>query len=284
MSASIQEIRDVVLDQAKKGSSVLGSNLGYALRKKLPELDLKSKYGSLRQFIERHCGDEIVWVGKRGADNVYARVGANSLDNNTSESSAGETLWKAFSNPIVELHVILNRNTGDVSVTSSATVPSGEYLPLQKVSKDEYRLMCEQFLPRVSDLEIEAQLKNALAQNDFWPAWSNVVNRYRYKGVFSEWLDFRREHILEILKSRLKALNLSEPANERILNSFRQKRHLTSAAPLRRNEVLKPDRRPRAGIRRVIGDAITSLSDEDLRRIWLPAGVLIDALRRDRER
>src|SRR5207237_9228033 len=74
-----EQIAELVKAAARRAPSfVFGSYLGTQIKHSFPTVDLKMFFGGLRRFITQYCSDEVVWVEKKGGDDVY--VHASKLD------------------------------------------------------------------------------------------------------------------------------------------------------------------------------------------------------------
>lgn len=283
-----EDIAELLIQAVKTHSPTTGGHLGPLVKEHYPAADLKSRYGGLHRFIKTYCGTEIVFLGKRGVDNVYAYK--DSRGTVSSHGSGTADAWRAFSNPKIHLTTLVDTRSGDIDVASpsQAELKDG-WLPIEKISAEEYRLMAQDFLATLEPSEAKNQLQHALTIPNFWPTWSLLINRLRAQGIYNEWLNFRTRQIRNLFRVRLSQLNLSEEVCDQALRSLRASREQIAgqrsaeqvvghkfAQAADRNE---HGQSTRPEFRNVILQAVSRLTDEDLRRIWLPAGVLIDALK-----
>jgi hypothetical protein len=280
-----EDIAKLLIDAVRARSPLSGADLGPLVKERYPAVDLKTEYGGLNRFIRTYCGQEIKFLGKRGVDNLYTHK--DSQNTNAPLYTKEAEAWKAFSNPKVELVTIIDRHSGKIDVApSSQTEFKDGWISLGKISPEEYRSMAEDFLTRLPPSSGKEQLQNTLKISDFWPRWSLTLNGLRAEGIFKDWLSFRIQHIADMFEQRLSQLDLSTEVLERARHSFKESRQPVVRQkadwvrePAKREYV---DPRQPPGFRTVILQSLNSLSDEELRRIWLPVGVLLDVLKRSR--
>ncbi|HEU4711319.1 MAG TPA: hypothetical protein VFS76_07120 [Pyrinomonadaceae bacterium] len=287
--SDVEEVAKLLIQAVKVQSPATGADLGPLVKQHHPTFDLKNEYGGLHKFINRYCREEIAFLGKRGLDNVYAHRNSehkSSLSYNSSGShNSNVDAWRAFTNPKIHLIPLVDIRSGDIDVAlpSQPELKEG-WIPIEKISAEEYRLMAQDFVATLPSSEAKNQLQDALTIQDFWPTWSLMVNRHRVGGIFDQWVAFRIAQIREIFTERLSQLNLSEAVFNKALHSFRASRGQVARQKPPQESYKKESAGPRStpGVRNVILQAVSDLTDEDLRRIWLPAGVLIDALKGNR--
>jgi hypothetical protein len=271
MTASPAEIADILTARAARSEQVLGSQLGDAVRDHLPGTSLKS-FGGLRRFVATYC-PELKWFGGHGGDDIYSLAKGGDPPS-SSEQLFSRTPWAAFATPTIPDVVAVSKN-GELRVVPAASeIPSG-FSEVSKVSVEEHRALAEEFLNSVDDLDHVASLKKALERgNDYWPEWQKAVGN---SGLLSEWLAHRGERIEGMFVSRLNGahLDLDEDAKRQALHVFLS----VKLASSRVGNVMRPFRQPTGGnaaLRPLAHRVIDQLSDEELRRIWLPLGLILD--------
>lgn len=111
--------------------------------------------------------------------------------------------------------------------------------------------------------------------------WARQMRFFESGKYQRSWVAFRYERLLALFVDRLKGLNFPEGFSDIALDNLRRakpskiKTFRALAAPL------SPSL-DRSDLRSVISNALADLSEDDLRRVWLPIGPVADALRRSR--
>jgi hypothetical protein len=294
---TVQQIRDEIIRLATP--KVKSSALGSALKLKFPALDFFSEYGGLKQFVETNCSGVVVWAGTGGGDEVYAANDSGSDE--TPSLKRARTLWSAFTNPSLESQVIANLKTGNLSITNSEnTSLSSDEVAIDPVSIEEQKSFALQFISELGEAEIQIELQKAIETERYWAAWSRTLKQYEEKDLPKRWGTFRFAKLTEIFRLRLASLHFGEKEGEHAVDIMLESR--SPAPPVERGEsgetTQKPiaavsatqkrqgraEAHPTSAVRRVIYNALPHLSDDELRRIWLPLGAVVDAIKKETKR
>lgn len=275
-------IASFIAEQSRHSKEVRGSALGTAIKQQFPHVDLKTTYGGLKKFILNHCADSLQWSHKHGQDDIYTHGTEPGRETaiipSPSRPLTDVELWQAFSKPSSPTVIAVHAETGELTIVPSDSSVDAGFIRIDKISLDEYRSIAQDFLPKINS-DVRGQLQNALTARNYWPQWSAVLNRHRSDGIYETWMQWRGEKIIDLLESRLRRVNLPEAIVEGVV------RRLTSysAKVATRRNTLHPDTlhnlaSAHAGvnIREIVHRAVDLMSEEELRRIWLPLGVLID--------
>jgi hypothetical protein len=285
-------------------STVFGSYLGTQIKKNFPTVDLKLA-GGLKRFIRQYCQDEVVWVEKKGGDDVYVHVSkldellrlrpnAAPLDAITVENP-----WRIFTSPASRRVLLVQSSTGDLAGHSGiGEAPGWAHVP--KLTVEDHRLIARDFLGSV-EVNDRSELEKILQLQEFWQPWLHVI-RTGFGGRYSTpWWNFRNQRILETFRERLVALQLPPVVVEAAIQHLSQARHSSSFLknrvpslsaippratdqPLPRSPIqpaqtaLVSTQRATIDLRQLIHAAIEKLDEEQLREIRLPLGAIADGL------
>lgn len=281
------ELKEFIVEYLKGTGEVMGSALGSKLRSKFPNIDLK-ECGGLKRFIENNCKDEVVTVRSPSRLDVYVHVSHIPLgvtlesqrDLRQTSQEQSESIWRVFSNPNLTLEVLVNSKTGHPTISSDGESIPESFIKIDKISREEYRDMAWRFLPVVNESR-QAELREALDLEDFWPRWANLVNKNRADGTFERWREWRKEHIIQLFENRLKSANLPEQIIEKASTAFKESQERAPRTkqlkPTGRGEVTKHNTSVYS-LRDIIHSAIDRMSEDELRRIWLPVGIVVDII------
>jgi len=171
-------------------------------------------------------------------------------------------------------HAIAVDVQGTATVVLRSEIRSdADALIVEPLTTAAHRLIAEQFLAseraRLPD-EVARGLEESLRHHDggWWWFW---VRRTRADpDVNKAWLTFRRKELESSLRAHLETLALSADARERAFQCILRSREAPAPSP--------PDGDLRA-LRRTARFAVDSLSEEQLRALLLPLGLVYDALR-----
>ena len=289
---SAEQIAKFVIDETKSRPSILGSHLGDLVQKKFPEVKLKEQFGKLRSFVENHCAGELVVVGKRGLDDIYRHA---STSGDKDEASAlpetclpfeKPTYWGVFTNPRSAWRLWMKRSSPELEVAIESPAPAEDWLELRRMVTDDHRGIATRFLEKL-DPEDREQLATILQGDEFWNAWAfqmRTLHGGRYQKM---WVEFRRKAISESFGAKLKECGLDDSVNAQIVTQFDGSRQPPRMAtvPFSFYSRSTPGTPPLGRkiqdslLRNTAAMVIAQMSDEELRGLWLPLGLISDALR-----
>src|SRR6266542_1445398 len=145
-STDIESIRQLIMETAGGAPEGAGSAIGLRLKDAFnDELDIKAEYGGLGAFIRRHCSDQIVWIRKRGGDDIYACKGSEAASAEASPRS-GDTPWQALTHPNSHSDLALDSGSGTFRVVAAGSQMPEGFVLVEHVSRDEHREIARRFL------------------------------------------------------------------------------------------------------------------------------------------
>ena len=305
MKLQQSELREFIVQQCRQSPELLGSRLGNLIqehfRGQSGEIDaaayIKNHFGGLKQFIAEECKDEVVLIRKSGSDNVYAHISnvdapmgivGNSHSNKTSP-------WRAFSNPNLAVDIIVSPETGEIQVWDFESQPPDSFLRVGKLTREDYREMARDFLPRISQPEVRVQLSDVLKADEFWSQWSLILNSHKNDGVYTSWIRWRNGEIVTRFRAALVSASLPHNIVEMAVRSLEES-HVK--VPPRESSKFMYPRKPvlpeasrdtSSSIQRnnnrqediwaLMHSAIDRMSEDELRQIRLPVGVILDVIK-----
>ena len=278
-----QNVAEFIIQTAKQRPTILGSHLGAEVTKAFPELRENPDYG-LKRFIQTHCVGRIVRVGERGGDVVYQYVAEGDATAPAAPPSETLSVWEVFQRPGAKGQLAVDPTTCDLRVAHGDQTSIGDLVPISSVTPDEHKGIAQGFLEKVDEAS-RLELEQALAQENYWPHWSRLVNQ---KGQYKqEWVAFRFAKLCDLLRARLRAHGMTDSLIEtsmaHLLQEKRERdkplKESAAVAPSARAPLDGRQQRTSVDIRAVLHAVVDSLSDSDMRRLWLPLGEVLDALR-----
>lgn len=261
---------------------ILGSHLGLQIKTHFPDFN-PSAYGcrNLRQFLQLHV-PQILETGRSGQDVQYSlRPASSSVEAIPVEDVAGaattETrstsptppvrhdLWKTFVSPIGHYQMYVEPKQHRFQILRQGEpAPPAPWVHVPPCPAKVHVGIAREFLQRLSDPALRSRLEGALGSGIWWVEFLRIS---RLEGLDKDWIKFRRARLSEEFERALLAIGVpvSAAAGAWSPSTLRTPRPMTGAG-------LLPDEQLRKALQRVVG----RLSQEELRRIWLPVGIVID--------
>jgi hypothetical protein len=283
---------------ASYSGGIVATELGSQLKRQFPQVDFRRHFNGLRRFIGAYCADEIVVVGEQGGNPIYghsSRQVAKPLLPSDSPNPEYE-LWLAFTNPNLNKILVVDRTTGDLKTQEASTGPPDGHAVIASLTTEDYRRIGQDFLASQAKPHPPAAVE-ALRAPNFWDAWVTALAPYRQTPLYAGWLRSRVEQIATLLKERLTAAELSPEVIPRVLSKLDAARTskkptaspgkgtFQSATATFGGLALRDARTP--PIVRTVNSkdlaraAISYMSEDELRHLWVPLGAVVSALRRD---
>jgi hypothetical protein len=283
---NLEEIIAAVVGRASLDPQVMGANLGMAVKRAVPSANLK-EYGGLRRFIQQHCTDKVRWVGKHGLDDVYAAI-TGALSPEEAQPTPAPNAWRALTNPTSSFSAFANPKDGALKVLPNQEEPPLGLVLIPKITPQEHRAIAQAFLSKLAPAD-RGTFEEALSSENYWHRWVRQTNTLEGGKYRSGWIIFRRDQILELLKAKMLAAGIDAPVAELVLQKAQDSKEtnpLATGAPLftrhdgRTRPSLPASRRFRQDdLRRLAHQAIDLMGEDEIRKLRLPLGAVIDALR-----
>lgn len=284
-------LKEVVIGFLAGSREILGSRLGFFIKRTYPQWDFKTEFGTLRALVDAQLADLLEHVGKQGGNDIYRnrlfQDEANTPSKDERElSGADRDLWALFSNPTRtgSIFVRANKLFTRHAITSIAT---GE-LELPRISNDEYTellpkawRLCTEEIPD----DIRSHIDVMIAENP--SQWSAVLNFLRKTGHFAvtrRLEELRINYIIEQFRLRLQ--NLGLPAEtvqafvEQLAESRGRKAATKQVASNHPSPVLHAASQDQhtALLRQIAKAAIDGMTVEQLISLNLPLGLVANSL------
>lgn len=277
------KVAEFIIQTAQQRPTVLGSHLGAEVLRLFPELRGNPDYPGLKRFIQTNCAGRVVRVADHGGDDIYQYMGEGEATRTAAGPPKVPTAWEVFQRPGAEGRLAVNPATGELRVVLDDPAPLGDFAVIPGITPEEHRAIAQEFAGKVGDPN-RLEFQQALAKEDYWPHWARLVNQ---SGLHKQdWIAFRFARLCDLFRERLRARGMTNAligtSVEHLLQGKREREKprkeiaATAAsvrAPLRET---KPPSPP--DIRATVHAVVDSMSENDLRRLWLPLGDVLDAL------
>jgi hypothetical protein len=192
------------------GSIRTGSELRSFFDDNFPSIDIRAVTGilvgsgALSKFLRDHFAAIVHPVGKRGGDTLYQIGSIPPPDLAT--LGTRRNLWTAFANPSMGLQLVVDRTTGAVSCHPISTELGVNSIALPPIARAEFQQITEDFtdtLPR----ELRDALRPLMESGDYSSNWLATL-RNRDTDAALRWGLFRIEAITELFRNRLQNASL----------------------------------------------------------------------------
>ncbi|MFN0180237.1 MAG: hypothetical protein ACKVZ0_15665 [Gemmatimonadales bacterium] len=279
-AALVQEI------QARgQRTGLLGAQAGLVARRADPEFDPRS-YGveKLSEFIERHV-PAIRPIAASGQDVVYGLAKWPDISGYSRPASVAPDPWRIWTSPQSRMTLGVNRETLQVRPSLPGATGADE-IEIFPVSPEFHMELAESFISqtKAESPALASELEEALKEHpsSWWRVWSGLFAA-QDRGSQSRWLAFRHRRLQDEFATRLVEGGLSGEEAALVVHGMR--RRLTEAAARsakRSNRSPSPGSTPgaleRGDLISVVRSVVGQMSDEELRRLLLPVGLVLDAL------
>lgn len=265
------EISEVIRRLVTDAGEILGAKLAMDLKAAVPDWSAANHGArSLRDFIVTHVPGVAV-VGRSGMDVVYRPVSSagESAGAVPTRALSGDA-WRTWVSPSSPFALAFNAADGSaIVVKRTDEVPNGHVL-VEPATVQEHRAIAGDFLSRAPESALES-LKDIVAspEQHWWRRWLTEMEKL---GQLSAWNAFRHERLRELLKSRLEEAGVAQPVLEAAAGAVAQGRRS------RQREARVKEPRNDGGIRALVVSVVGRMSDEELRDLRLPVGLVLDVL------
>lgn len=278
-----QEIARFIEANIKSQPGISGARLGALATAQFPGINFRAQFNGFKSFVKQYCGPEVeISVAGPAGDDTYRWTATSSPSEKTGATivpvpEVTESPWGAFAVTDSPSKLRLNRESGQLDVVAgSSEVLVEPWVEVPKVTTEEYQQLATQFLPQINDAD-RYHFTKLLHLPDFWDRWFTETRSFAGGKYFRAWISFRFFRLCEIFVERLKKLGVHDDLQPVILERLKQSKAVKKQ--LRTDEFVEtPPGSSR--LRQIALSAVRAMPDEDLRRMWLPLGVMSDALRR----
>lgn len=259
---------------------IYGARLGGQLMENFPALRNDPTYPGLAKFIGGYCNNLIGYPTSDKSDYFYQTAGEpiSHLHQNLPQTSP-PSLWDAFQNPSTKALLYINPSNGILRISKeNLETGSDDFVEISKVTPDEHRGIAISYTQQKQD--IDPAFIATLDEKDYWTSWSRMISKSSH---YKEWLSFRFTSLEKIFSARLETLDISEDIIRISLQKLvsakikpaPERKNPSKALQIETNNSNSSD----GSARDLIITIISSMSERELRSIWLPAGDVIDAIR-----
>jgi hypothetical protein len=258
----------------------LGAQAGAVVKLADPQFDVR-RFGvaKLSEFIAQHV-PEVRPISRSGLDIVYGLTEWASTADSPPVSSQWVDPWRVWVSPNSKQVLAVDRSTATtLRVTVSHAVASGE-LEILPAAPELHKEIARAFLADDGELSPAAiaDLEEALVNHpeSWWRVWQGLLTANAWTD-HSRWLAFRHARLQQELVRRLVDGGISESDAERLVRTMRDRP--PTAVPRFGGGSQRPAHaRPSLRLTGVIHRVVDRMAEDELRRLVLPVGLVVDEL------
>lgn len=271
MTMELSEAVSAVSALVSGAGDITGAQLSRALKARLPDFNPRHyRTASLRLFIAEHVPSVVV-VGRAGLDPIY-RWGP--LPASRPAPGTRANLWQTWVSPNAPFVLAIDRDQGEVTACARGTSPAAGVVHLAPPSVGFHRKMALDFLdqqPHTDDIDALRDLAKDEQRATWWQPWFAAL---RKMGLGKDWNAYRVVRLRNELECQLTQAALSHHAVEKALSVIQPPTQHSTPEPV---VVATVDHRGASALQRVAIAAVLRMSDDELRELKLPLGLVLDA-------
>ena len=276
-----QQIADFIIEQVNSSRNISGARLGYALTQFAP--DYRLRFGTLRSIVERLCAKSVGVIPPNGPGDVYY-VPVSMLSSTIAETKPSETpadFWKAFTTPSSPSTLCLNKESGDFRLRlRSDPESSTPWVDVPPTTNDDHRKIASEFLAEIAP-EHRSSFEEILKVPGFWSPWVARLRTFEQAKYSKAWAAFRFNKLCELYLQTLKSAGIAEDfaaESLRRLKAFKTAAYKQTKTTATGSPAAPSSSSSGLSLRRLATAALEAMSEDELRRVWLPLGPVADAI------
>ena len=310
MLTTEQDVAQFIVSTVAANPNIRGASLGAKVKRKFPGVIL----GKLTEFINQHCANTVVAVDQKNLDYIWAlRPDNNNAPPPTSSappptssalSSSATSLnvseavekpgglnfdltnlsaWKAFTRSDTPGKIAVNPSIAQIIVVRTSEQILPPFIEIPSVSLTEYQNIALEFVNQMTEPDRQ-YFKGVVESASFENQWFENITTWQDGRYAKSWGTFRFDALCSIFIKRLAAKGVAEDLSRPCLANLKRIKAKVSRekeAPL----IATYNSRTQSGeynisIHDIVANATKSLNEDDLRRVWLPVGVVLDAIKK----
>jgi hypothetical protein len=278
-----------------------GADLGNQFRGKTNQTIKKFGVATLSEFVETQMTGEVTISGA-GPETTFSLspdVRATNAPDDASISailprlhsmpmesagtlSSSSDLLRLWKSPNASYKLAVHRTSGAARALSNTAQPLDDEVVLSPPSAADHRRIAQRYVETHIPGDLRAEFESKLDRHQWWIEWDGIF-RLQTRMSRIHWLNFREQELLNLLDAELTNQGITEvarnAARETVHKSRIKRNPAVSAAPLTPHLNMN-DAPSGKTLKQAVISAIEHMEDDDVRRIWLPAGTLFDAFNR----
>ncbi|HRI63036.1 MAG TPA: OST-HTH/LOTUS domain-containing protein [Polyangium sp.] len=304
-SEEIAVARDLIVSLLRKAPArrLSGADLGNLLRERMKHSIKDLGATSLSAFVQQHLHDSV------GMD-ITGLITTFYLTDQVPESLATEVnqsdppavptphpsqpavaaatagdLLRLLKSPNASYRFSVRKSDGATRSISPIMQPDDDEVAIPVPSADHHKQIATKFINELIPDQHREAFRGKLETPSWWEEWNVLFGQLLPANARLQWLNFRENGLLDIVDEELARQGVSDEARKTARVAIQRSRiphpivrtpAMTESNPAR-NPLLREQ-----PLREIVRSVVEHMSDDELRRIWLPVGALVDAIRRNR--
>lgn len=194
--------------------------------------------------------------------------------------------WSAFTNPTLNDLLAIDKASTTLRVLPQHSLLEPPLIEVPKVTVEEHRQTAIDFVAHIDPVD-RPHFQSVASAPDPGPMWFWRIKDFAGGKYSSSWLDFRTSAFEKLFKERLIQLGLEQTAIEGLVVKFLETKHrrfrydseIPPGQPYSSPSASIPIAGDEDAIRRIARTAISQMSPDELRHLWLPLGAIVNSLR-----
>jgi hypothetical protein len=269
---------------------VLGSQLGFFVRRNLMNPDLKGRFGGLKEFIVKYFPRQIVWQGRQGLDDLYdicfASEGSALGTWHRVPPEPSAALWSAATNPAVYVQFAWSHKEVALLQAPVGITLNDDSVAVEKLTNTDYQSIATEFVSSIDRVDADDRAR-ALSVSRSAAEFTKMM---REKGILAKWEEFRIDQASRRFTQRLAAAGASSLIADQWLSILRasqqkarfqrSKKPITVPSPrgFQSTSILQQFGGEIPQSRVIAIKAMEFLSDSELYNLSLPLGSVMRAI------
>lgn len=243
--------------------------------------------GALTKFIELYLLGSLKHVGSHGGDKLFEICGHKGIGREYGDPA----IWKTFISPGTYKFIIFDKTSRTIEASSNLPSENDDFIELSKVTNAEHDKIRDAFHEDLPDGERE-EAEELHEANAGFSDWISAL-RIEMPAVYKKWGIFRKDMLFELFEDRIDALELQDNNAKALISQMESsqsaayKTNRSRPAPQPTDDknaahghlVGNPNsKNPIDDARSFAGRVVSHMAYEDLRKLNIPLGAILDAL------
>jgi len=289
----LESFRRALIDAVMKAGpmkGLRGTNARDVLGKDFTPVDFGCR--NLRQFIQEQV-PSLKIIGSSGGDVVWGLTDWSPLPTRAHTEQRvsdprQDSLWRIWVSPLSHQVIVVNLETSEFRGAPSDEPIEECFVRIEPLNMLAHRNIAQAFVDagHIQDPAMRASLASAIGNSDgdWWKQWNQILHTDHTS--FHVWRRYRVEELRRQLRERLEALGISQYMAEKIETAVMASsqrpsdRNESSVASDRKFCIARNGSHREVSLRDLVTEVVARMSEDQLRGLTLPAGLLADAFAR----
>lgn len=273
-------ITEAILDFLRQAPQrrLPGALLGNKLQRHFGRSPREIGVGKLVDFVESHLANEVD-IQRDGLLVTYSlrdEAAPSAFTHTSTPTSSASShdppdLWRIWRSPRSGYRLAVRHDDGSVRALDRDASPTEGETMLTPPSSDGHIAIAERFVEQQVPEPHRGAFRSRIKRDDpkWWLGWDELFRDLGLAPLRAAWMRTRSEELVALLREAVSTLGVPEAVQQAVVSNIKTTRAKPSDT--------KTEPRPRTDLRAALLVTIQRLSEEELRQVWVPAGLLYDA-------